>query len=152
MNLSDATPVEGEVVTLSGKFQDAGIQDGHAVVIDWGDGYTSSSTGATPDIVVDDVNQTFTVTHKYVDANYQAKAGQFKISATVTDDSNASGFSTVPISVSNVMPTVASLTLTNTTNPGVTPTEADVVSLYAVFSDPGSDSPFNAVIDWGDGT
>src|SRR6185437_36586 len=139
LDLSTTNPNEGDVVALTGAFQDAGKLDGHTAVINWGDGFTSVAT-------LDNVNQTFTATHQYLDANYDQQQGQFKITATVSDDAGASNTATTPLTVNNVAPTI-----TNLTTPPVV-SEGDTVNLSGAFSDPGTLDPHTAVIDWGDGT
>ena len=65
-------------VTLSGTFRDVDTSDVHTVSIDWGDG--TQTLVSTADPAIDQVNDTFEVTHQYT------TGGVFDISATVTDD------------------------------------------------------------------
>jgi ELWxxDGT repeat protein/predicted outer membrane repeat protein len=64
---------ENLTVTVSGRFQDGFAQDGHTVLIDWGDGTSSPAT-------VDATLSSFTANHSY------DTAGQYTVTATVQDD------------------------------------------------------------------
>ena len=78
---SDATfatkAIPGQTVTITGSFSDLDIADTHSIVIDWNDGTSTTMEGA--DLVIDQVNNTFTATHTF------ATGGLFDISVTVTD-------------------------------------------------------------------
>jgi hypothetical protein len=72
--LDSTTLGQGEILTLSGEFSDFGTADTHRVLIDWGDGRTSSAT-------VDEILDTFAATHQY-----QAPAGDYAILIAAIDD------------------------------------------------------------------
>ena len=54
---------EGETVTLVGLFSDPGLLDTHTIVIDWGDGTTSTPTSSPTPISGE---RTYTATHEYL--------------------------------------------------------------------------------------
>ncbi|MEJ0068143.1 MAG: hypothetical protein WDO24_04775 [Pseudomonadota bacterium] len=137
---SGVPPVEGDLITLSAVFSDPGTLSPHTALVDWGDGSTSVAT-------VDNVNQTFTATHNYLDANYQGLQGHFTVTTTVTDDSNATGVLQTPEIVSNVAPVITSLT---TDQPAIN--EGGTVAVTGAFFDPGTLDTHSLVVDWGDGT
>lgn len=81
--ISTTLPYPGQVVTLRGNFADAGWEDTHAAVVDWGDGETTEAT-------VTELNEppaaagTFEAQHTY------SSLGVFSIVVTVTDDDGGS--------------------------------------------------------------
>jgi hypothetical protein len=130
---------EGDVIGVTGSFADLGTLNPHTVLVNWGDGTTGFAT-------LDNVAQTFSASHKYIDANYNGQRSQFTITATVTDDSNAATSTASRITVNNVAPLITQYGLQS-----ATVTEGDLVVFSATFVDPGTGDPHSAVIDWGDG-
>lgn len=115
--------LEGAPVHFLGTATDA---DGDPVAFGWefGDGSTAAAASAD---------------HVYADD------GTFTATLTATDRRGLSGTASAPVVVANVAPTVR-------TAAAATIYSGDVFSVDAAFADPGtSDSPWNTVIDWGDG-
>ena len=83
------TPSTDLNIVLSGSFSDAGEVDTHEVVIDWGDGTSSTA-------VVDQASGTITASHDYT------TGGFFEISATLTDDDGSSVVATTTAAVQGV--------------------------------------------------
>lgn len=87
-----ASTGEGHNFTLDGTFQDLGGPNAHTVVIQWGDGQTTTlptlAAGTT----------SFSAPHAYADS------GTYAI--TVTDDASRSGTAASTITVTNVAPTL----------------------------------------------
>jgi hypothetical protein len=81
---------EGDPITISGEFSDAGTLDTHTVLIDWGDG-----TPATPGIVIQGSGSgSFSGGHVYT------SGGIFQITVTLTDDDTGSDVDTTQIMIS----------------------------------------------------
>ena len=71
---------ENDVVTVTGSFADEGTRDTSTLMIDWGDGTTSAG-------IVDQVNKTFSASHRYLEDNPTVTpTDDYVISATLTDD------------------------------------------------------------------
>ncbi len=71
---------ENSPVTLTGSFTDAGPDDTHTVIVDWGDGATSEAT-------VDALARTFTASHVYTDdAPTATPADDYTVEVTLIDD------------------------------------------------------------------
>jgi len=137
----DTTAVdEGGTATVSGSFTDAGTQDTHSVMVDWGDGTTSAAT-------VDQDANTYTASHVYDDDGTSGTPqDDFSISVTTADDETAFDNLGTTITVRNVDPVVAPLGLS-----AAAIDENGSVTLTGNFADPGADT-HTVVIDWGDGT
>ena len=114
---------ENGTVYLSGRFTDLGRADTHELVIDWGDGKTSAG-------VVDQVLDTYTANHQYLDDS----PDEYIISVIVTDDDGDQDTATASIDVINVAP-----------SPGIAGPnqgwEGSRVSLVAYATDPGQYDP-----------
>ena len=74
-------------------------------------------------------------------------AGNYVVTATITDDDGGKGSATTIVGVDNVAPSALSLGLTS---PIIN--EGSSTTLNASFTDPGTLDNHNAVITWGDGT
>ena len=105
---------ETRAISVTGAYTDVGTLDTHTVVIDWGDGTTSSSTRGRadfdPTLIVNALNRTFTASHAYADDNPTGTPSDFyAITATVTDEKGASDSAATGITVVNVAPKVGAL-------------------------------------------
>ena len=137
-----ATPAiinENESTTVSGSFTDPGTLDTHNLVIDWGDGSTTTSIDLAANVF------TFSASHKYLD-NKAANA-PYTIGATVTDKDGGSGNGSASVTVNNVAP--ANVTL-SAAPPAIN--ENDSTTVSGSFTDPGTSDTHTLVIDWGDGS
>jgi subtilisin family serine protease len=131
---------EGEDVTLTTEFSDVGVEDTHTLMIDWGDG--SSST-------VSDVTSPAEVAHAYADN------GEYSITVTLTDDDD--GEDVYPdldadppdeeliVTVNNLPPIVDA-------GDDQTVDEGETVEIEVTVTDPGTADTHTATIDWGDGS
>src|SRR5205085_2586296 len=118
-----------------GSFSDAGAGDSPwHVVVDWGDGHSdnfnTSSQGSLGSLA-----------HTYQDN------GSYSVSVSVTDQDGASGSAQFQVTVANVAPSV-------TAPAGQSSDEGSSHSFsLGSFSDPGAgDNPWDASVDWGDGS
>jgi len=103
---------EGSALTFSGSFSDAGSADTHTYLWDFGDGATSSSS--------------LTPSHTYADN------GTYTVTLTVTDDDSGVGTASTTANVSNLPPSISSMTVPATAD------EGDVLSMSAAVTDPSS--------------
>eukprot|EP00913_Durusdinium_trenchii_P028471 g26699.t1 len=142
LTLDNTTINENGSVTVTGSFTDDGSLDTHTVMIDWGTGETASAA------TVDQVNNTFSATHQYLDDNPTATASDmYSITATVTDDDGGNHTSAAAtLTVNNVAPVASNLTLDNTTI-----NENGSVTVTGSFTDDGSLDTHTVMIDWGTG-
>ena len=143
LSVNSAVINEDGSVTVSGSFTDVGTLDTHTVLIDWGNGETSSAAV----VVQGNGSGTFTAMHQYLDDNPTATSSNpYTITATVTDDDGGvSSSSTVGITVNNVAPTVGAITAP------LDPVAATIViSVNANFTDSGVLDTHSAVWYWGD--
>jgi len=134
---TDRAAAEGETVTFSGSFTDAGSGDTHTIEWDFGDGGTATGP--------------LTPAHVYADD------GVYPVTLTVTDDDGGVASDALTVRVSNVPP---ALTVVG----DQTVNEGELLSLpdIGTFTDPGFDNGLNVggelvetfayTIDWGDGT
>ncbi|MFV2066546.1 MAG: beta strand repeat-containing protein [Pirellulales bacterium] len=135
--------LENDTIRLDGLFENADQDDVHTVVIQWGDGRTSTIPGIPPGA------RGFSAEHKYDDENPSVTPSDiYTIEVTVTDDDGGSGRASIDLTVSNVAPKFdgpLSLDL-----PVID--EADSVTLSGQFIDPGMLDIHSVIVDWGDGT
>ncbi|MCM2374944.1 hypothetical protein [Aporhodopirellula aestuarii] len=80
----DSPTTVGETFTLSGSFADTNLDDSHSVLIQWGDGTSTSLTGDQ----IDQIGDTFAIDHQY------GVAGFYDVLVTV-DDGTASTTATL---------------------------------------------------------
>jgi hypothetical protein len=133
---------EGGTATLGGSFTDADVLDTHVLSILWGD--TSAAepfTLAAGVVSFGPPALTVAPTHVY------ANPGSYTISVRLTDSASTFADASVPLTVSNVLPAVSSLTLSPTAL-----VEGDTLNLSGLISDPGPNDTFTLGIDWGDGS
>lgn len=132
--------IEGEVVTISGSFADAGITDIHTVNVDWADGTAESITLA-------EGARDFSVHHRYQDNPTGGVGDYYPAFISVDDDDlGTTGLHAVQIYVANLPPA-----------PVVTSTLEELIldesKIYFDFTDPGvNDDTWSWVVDWKDGT
>jgi len=132
---------EGSAVHVSGDIVDPGLADSQTVSIDWGDD--------TPPTVIDRTaaQRAFSSSHVYVDDDPTAtKQDPYTIKLVVTDDDTGATSSTVPLTIHNVVPTVA-FTLDKQSL-----SESETVTIDGTITDPGIRDSQTVVVDWGDGT
>ena len=147
LSVNSAVINENGSVTISGSFTDKGIQDTHTVLINWGNGETSSAAV----VVQGSGSGTFSATHQYRDDNPTSTSfDPYTIRATVTDDDGGlSVSSTVGITVNNVIPAIA--VLSNTSPEGGNAAEGQSITISGSFTDVGTLDTHKANINWGDG-
>jgi PKD repeat protein len=133
--LSTSAPAAGQPVTATGAFTDPGAADTHNVTLDWGDGSLTTT-----------MNLAAAVYSFTSGAHTYTAAGNYTVSATVTDSAGASAIATSTVSVHapNQPPSVVSF--------GVTAgPEGGSSSLALTFADPDAADTHNVSIAWGDG-
>jgi hypothetical protein len=140
-----ATPgaiTESSSVTLSGTIADAGVRDTHTVLVNWGDGSSTS----TLNLAVGETS--FAVNHAYVDDNPTGTAwDRFAIAVTVTDNNSGTCSSNTSVVVSNLPPVFTSATLAPAT---ILPNQS--ANLSVAFTDVGASDTFTYSVNWGDGS
>ncbi|HLN30001.1 MAG TPA: PKD domain-containing protein [Gemmataceae bacterium] len=142
LKLSLSAPIinENSSTSLSGTFTDPGPLDTHTVVINWGDG-NSSTVQLTAGVV------SFSgVSHQYLESPPGQPTGSYSIQVTVTDNYGGSTTATTSVQVDNVPPSNLKLTLSTTTI-----NEGSSTSLSGTFVDPGTLDTNTVAINWGDG-
>jgi Bacterial Ig-like domain (group 3)/PKD domain/Bacterial pre-peptidase C-terminal domain/RTX calcium-binding nonapeptide repeat (4 copies) len=148
---------EGSSFTLGGTFFDPGALDRHNVAIDWGDGSSPTHVALGAGVM------TFSgVQHLYRDN--PTGHPDFVVTVSVTDPAEPAGppaTSTLHIIVTNVAPSVTSLSLLGADGqplqpgvPGVAGkiNENDGVLLSGSYADAGLFDRHTVMVDWGDGS
>jgi hypothetical protein len=139
VGLDSTTIEENGTVMLSGSFTDPGMLDTHLVVIDWGDGQTSTAT-------VDQAASTFAASHQYLDD----VSGGYTISVILSDDDGGQDTTLTSVMVDNIAPVITSL---SNSSPKVGDAlEGEEVTISAIYMDVGTLDTHTAMINWGDGT
>jgi PKD repeat protein len=103
---------EGETLSFSLSWTDAGSSDTHTVAWDFGD--SSIGSGAS-------------ITHVYTDD------GSYPVAVTVTDDDGGTDTVTATVSIANVAPTITSISAPDGT-------EGTPIPMSATATDPGADT------------
>ena len=120
---------EGGTATATVSFTDPGVLDSHTATVDWGDGSGPQSV---------DADDLASLSHTY------AEDGTFGLAVSVDDD-DGTATTGLPVTVTNVAPTV-SVT-------GAEELQQEAVGTFeASFSDPGLNDTHTASVDWGDGS
>ena len=127
------TVPEGTPAVTAATVTDPGTRDTHDAVVTHGDGTTASV-----DHVIDG---TVPVSHAYADD------GTYTVQVEATDDDGGVGSASRDVTVTNVAPTIESLTVPIEPVPVGTP-----ITASATFSDPGSGDEHTQQWSWGDGT
>ena len=91
LSAGDLIGLEGQLLSFTGAFVDAGIRDTHTAIIFWGDG--SSSMGSVSE---SSGAGSVAATHSYADN------GSYSIRLEVTDNDGASGIQLATATVGNV--------------------------------------------------
>lgn len=132
---------EGQTAVLAGTITDPGLLDSHVVTINWGDGTTSSqSLGAGV--------LTFTAAHTYADDSPSGTASDsYAVSVAVTDKDGGAGAATASVVVSNLAPTIGTVSGPN----GPLPVGSSV-TLSAPVSDAGALDTLQCRFAWDDGS
>jgi hypothetical protein len=141
MTVGPATPVidlgpgpinlgEGDSIFLTGTVS-AGQGDPLTGSVDYGDGSGSQQLTFN--------GPTFSLAHQY------NQEGNFTLQVTVTDPEGATGFATLMVQVTDVPPTVV-------LKPVRPLTEGGTFSTTGSFTDVASDGPWQATVNYGDGT
>ncbi|MCI0641905.1 MAG: PKD domain-containing protein [Gemmataceae bacterium] len=137
---SAASIDENNTLTLNGSFADPGTLDTHSVVIQWGDG-TSTTLNLAANVT------TFSANHLYADNPADQANGSFNIQVSVKDNSNAQTTASTSVQVVNQAP--SNLTLTRS---ATSIDENNSLTLDGSFADAGTLDTHQVVIQWGDGT
>jgi hypothetical protein len=129
---ADAALSEGGTFSQNGSFTDPGA-DTWSATVNYGDG--SGVQALTL------VGKTFALSHTYADN------GLYTVTVTVNDDDAGTGSDVVMVTVSNVPPTITSLTVP------LSPVAAGTnnVTVSWKFDDPGTDT-WTCAIDWDNGS
>ena len=127
----DQTVDEGDTVSITPTFQDAGSDDTHIAVINWGD--QSDVT------VIDSAVSPIAADHAYGDQ------GTFTVTVTVTDDNGGIGTSSLTVTALNVTPEVRAGT-------DIGGLVGEDVTFAGAFVDPGFDDTHTIIWTLGDGT
>ncbi len=148
---------EGQSVTLAASFADAGTQDKHQVVIDWGDG----SENRVVDLAAG-VTSISGITHTYLDDPSGVGPNTYTVVVKVRDADMAANdyeVATTNLTVNNLPPvfviptTGPTFVLTNgNTVVNGSATEGDRITLTGSYNDPGIQDIPIVTIQWGDGT
>ena len=144
------TAAEGETLTIQTiTFNDKGTLDTHTATISWGDGTIESGevseTPYGPPGSTAGADGTVSGSHAYGDD------GTYTVTVTVTDDDGGSSQDTLIVTVTNVAPTVESLT-TDQPNPQFILPGVHTIQFTATFADPGWLDTHTAEWNYGDGT
>jgi PKD repeat protein len=122
----DKTVNEGDSVSFSGSYTDAGSADTHTFLWDFGDDTT--------------ISDTLNPTHVY------AENGIYTATLTVTDDDGGVGTDTVTITVNNVNPSVGEI------EAPIYPTSLKTpIITSCTFTDAGLKDTHTGIWNWGDG-
>jgi hypothetical protein len=128
-------------------FKDPGLKDSHEVIVNWGDG-TPLEKISLPSVSNQTLTRTFNLSHIYAN-NPLAPLTNYEVSFELVDDDEPTTprLLTQLIAVTNVVPTLNTLSLANASID-----ENGIASLSINFSDPGINDTHQVIIDWGDGS
>ena len=144
MSVTQST--EGGPAILTGTFDDAEQHLGETFVlrIDWGDGSPLQIIPLTYSFP----NQTFSVTHYYLDDNPTGSPqDDYQVSVVVKDDNGgASAASNSTATVQDANPTLFVLNFSTATN------EGGVLTFTGTYADAGVADTHTLSVDWNDGT
>ena len=143
--LSSTAIFEGQAVSLSGSFMDAGILDVHTVRVGWGDGTESLMTLPVGVRSFAGLPQ---LTHVYLD-DPALGADEYVITVSIADDDQPESPVTLTrtISVANAVPVALNAVLNATVID-----ENGFVGLSGSFFDTGLSDTHTLTVDWGDGS
>src|SRR5262249_53301919 len=124
LSTSAATVNENDTLTLTGSFADAGTQDSHTVVINWGDGSAGTSLSLAAGVL------TFSASHAYLDDNPTGTPSDVNtIAVTVLDDDTGAATGSTTVTVNNLAPVV-----TGVTGPGGPVAVGNATSVTVTFT------------------
>ncbi len=135
--LSATSVDENGTVHLTGTYHDVGTLDTHMLTINWGEGapQTLMVTGGT-----------FVFTHQYLDDQpTNTDSDQYTIQVTLTDDDGGLDTDSTTTTISNVAPTIDTLSATSVDENGT-------VHLTGTYHDVGTLDTHMLTINWGEGT
>lgn len=133
--IAQATINEGGTATVTGKADPAYF--GKQITVTWGDGSPASVATASA------TDGAWVATHVYADDTGPGTSNRFLISATAA---GVTDFNFTRVTVNNVAPALAGVTVTPTVN------EGSAVTVAGRFTDPGVLDTHTLVVSWGDGT
>ena len=143
--------VENGVATLTGTITDPGMRDTFTLSINWGDPFSPDNMETYTLAASATGNQSFTLTHRYLDDNGVAGSASdsYAITATVKDKDNQTGTASSSVVVSNMAPVITSLTNSspNVAMSGI----GQAVTVSGAFTDVGTRDTYTATINWGNG-
>ena len=129
---ADATVDEGSLFSGSGSFTDPGV-DAWTATVDYGDGSGVQTLTLEAD-------KTFGLSHTYADN------GTYTVIVTVEDDDTGVGSDSLVVTVDNVAPELANVTVSTPID------ENGFATLSGEIIDPGTLDTFTLTVDWGDGS
>jgi hypothetical protein len=140
------TANEGDTTTLTGFFADPGTLDTHTVVVQWGDG-TSSTLSLAAGVT------TFQTNHQYVDADTSGlSSASFTIQGTVTDSPGGSTTGSTSITVNFASePDISGNGVAISGHEYSALSNVQVAQFTHAFGSPDA-GIFSATIHWGDNT
>ncbi len=138
-NLAASDVDENSFSTLTGKIVDPGSRDTFTMTVAWGDGAISLFSlpaGST----------TFSKSHQYLDDNPSGSASDlYLVSVQVQDDDLGQASASTGLTVSNVAPALAQLTVNSISENNASTVQGKII-------DPGTQDSFSLTINWGDGS
>ncbi len=140
--LSQQTISEGNSISITGSFTDAGVLDTHTAQIAWGDGTTSMAV-----VSEQGGRGTFSASHTYNGNAESNVSNSDTLVATVTDFDGGAGTASEIVYVTPVAPVVSGLVLSNPTI-----NEGGSVTLTGSVSDVNLQDKQTVSVEWGDGT
>ncbi len=146
--LSATSIDEGEMVTLTGMVEDWNILDDHNITIDWRDGSPNTVIMLDSDTMT---TESFMAMHVYDDDHPMTgtSSDMFDIIVEVTDSTGLSDDGMIAITVSNVAPDIASISLSSSSID-----EGQSVTVSGSFDDPAlsvATETFTGTAIWSDG-
>jgi predicted outer membrane repeat protein len=142
---------ENGFVTVNGSFTNPGAPETHTVVIDWNFGGNVGGPGeGTTTLNLPAGVFTFSASHQYFDDNpTNTTSDVYTIQATVTDSTAGSASGTTTTTISNLVPTIT--TVSNTSPDCGLALPGDAVGVSMTFADVGTRDTHSVAINWGDG-
>ncbi|MFL5342212.1 MAG: hypothetical protein ACJ8F7_18860, partial [Gemmataceae bacterium] len=147
VTLAPTTINDGDTVTLTVTFTDAGVQDTFTASVNWGDG-SANSTVAVP--AGPGVSHSLTLSHVYADENPPGPNSTDTVSVTVVDDDGSSVGASTSVVVNEALPAITGIATSVTRVPEGN--AAPPVTLTVSFTDPSPTATFTATVNFGDGT
>ena len=140
---------EGTEVDFTVTVADPGVNDVISVLVDWGDGTTTTVPGVSPG------TSSFTLRHPFADDNpTNTPFDPVNVIATATDDDGGTTTRDANLTIHNVVPSAVEIVLGDEGDmfhENIID-ENDRVLAVVRWVDPGIGDSFTATLDWGDGT